>query len=247
MNQPNAESLQALRELGESQFGELCKDKVVMAIASCGVVDLDKSIAAYREAQRKVKETRTEIKSLKARIATLNTEAGMLESRAELLLAQERELAGVTILDTVAILKVLFSLVREIEQAICMGRGYVEGRCGFVFYQLPFLERFILPALAGNLPSEWAADDMWAAGLDRQITQRIAPYWLESSWKHSFIELKKNLSPEQWHILVAGICESERCTIDQLKELITQLREKLKGWPIKWQNSFGTSLGGVLR
>lgn len=238
MNQLNAEGVQALRELGESQLRETCKDEVLVAVATCGLVDLNQSIAAYHEAQLKAEEIMTEIQGLETKITELKEEAKTLESQAKFLVVQEEEFASVTPLDATDMLRVLFSLVYEIRQAIYIGRGYTEKRFGFSYYQLAFLERFVLPALEGRLSPEWSTDDMWASTVDTQITQRIFSHLRdkkESSWANVFAELKKNLSPERLHILVAGVCEGEQCDVGQLKTLIAQLREKSKEWPAKYQ------------
>lgn len=240
MNQPNAEGVKALRELGEIQLREACKDEVLVAVATCGLVNLDESVAAYHEAQLKAEETRTEIQGLETKITGLKEEARTLESQAKLLIVQEGEFASVTPLDATDMLKVLFGLVYEIRQAIYIGRGYVEERFGFSYYQLAFLERFVLPALEGRLSPEWSSDDMWATTVDTQITQRISPNWRDEKrgelpWKEVFADLKTKLSPERLHVLVTGVCEGEQCDAEQLKSLIVGLHEKAKEWPAEYQ------------
>ena len=69
--QPNAEGIQALRELGESQLRQVPNDVLLEAVASCGLIDLDKSVAAYHEAQRNAEAARTKIKELEGEVAEL--------------------------------------------------------------------------------------------------------------------------------------------------------------------------------
>ena len=242
MTQSGNEGIQALREIGESQFRQTPNNAVLDAVASCGLIDLDKSVVAYHEAQQKAKDTRGKIRELEGKIVDLREQAKTLEGQSKLLVAQEAEFEAVAPLNATDMIKALFSLVQEVQSAISCTRGYIEGRTGINYY-LSFLERFVLPALEGRLTAEWVADDMWATTVDTQITQRISPSWRdekrgEAPWKDVFAGLKRNLTPERLHILISGVCAGEQIDAEQLKGIIAQLRVKAiaEKWPEEYRS-----------
>ena len=227
----------ALSELGKQQLGQAPSTTILNAVVSCGLIDLDESMTAYRKARYKIEVICDEIEKIKAKGPVSWSRSDPDKRRTDSLNRRLENLLKVSPLGDTTLLKLLFSFIAEVKKAIVCSRGYVAERQGVNFFQLPFLESFILPVLEGRLSRKWRTDKIWNV-VDKQITQRVEPEYLQKKIRSPeavFARLKYQLNRERLQILIAGVCESEKCDAKQLKSLIAQLREKAESWPLEYR------------
>ena len=163
-----------------------------------------------------------EIRVLKQRIQTLQDELLILEEN-------QRKLSQITPLgaseDDIQVLVALTAFVRnEIAQL----RGYMAERSGIAEYQLPFLEKFVLPALEGRLTSNWWEDSMWEEDVDIQLVNPLPRDRLleKQPWLKVWCDLRMLLSLERVQALVGVACDCAQYDVWGIKTLIDEVRLK---------------------
>lgn len=241
MQHPNPESTLALRHLVTQSFGGSCDDVILQAIAVCGLVDLDRSVEAYHQAQRRTEEVRQTIADLQTQINQLNEKVTKLVTQQQFLVAQEQTTASPTLTDGTEMLQVLYILLREVQRAIKNAQEYTTdpSTSGIGYYQLPWLTHFVLPLLQGHTPAAWTLEDSalddWRGIAYRLIIQRFSSSWTKkTNWPEVFTDLKQRLTPQMLQGLVAEVCRSQGVNnAEQMQILISQLRQEAqtKNWP----------------
>lgn len=221
-----------LKVMQNLKFDASCGTLVRSTMLRLGIVDrqaVHDAIVEEHAAQLvcanldcRIEALRTEIKALQAGLARLESEkrVSCVESNDVLLNASNK-------------MTILASLANQIDVAIRSMRGINCGGGG-VFYALPFLVYFVLPALKGEIYEDWKNHPMWEKWVDVQMTQNLpSRYKASKTWLVILSELKSELTREQIQELVRAVCRRRRLTTQSLEKGIERFRKCLIAFSAK--------------